>query len=166
MLLGLWGPLKSKSMENGKLMDFYFLLFPLSSSFPPCLTTYFAEAISSCFKKCSDGVLNYYWKLEIAVDGGRLELGYLKCKRNVFVHDCLLCAAAEANTESNVVWILWVFKAGQSLVLHYFVVHFYSSNLLGPIMIREPSLHLWTSTRVYQDLICSGLFNLIFLALH
>ena len=70
MLLGLWGPLKSKSMENGKLMDFYFLLFPLSSSFPPCLTTYFAEAISSCFKKCSDGVLNYYWKLEIAVDGG------------------------------------------------------------------------------------------------
>lgn len=90
-------------MENGKLMDFYFLLFPLSSSFSPRLTTYFAEAISSCFKKCSDGVLNYYWKLEIAVDGGRLELGYLKCKRNVFVHDCLLCAAAEANTESNVV---------------------------------------------------------------
>ena len=59
-------------MENGKLMDFYFLLFPLSSSFlpPSCLTPYFAEAISSCFKKCSDDVLNYDWKLEIAVDGG------------------------------------------------------------------------------------------------
>lgn len=166
MLLGLWGPLKSKSMENGKLMDFYFLLFPSFFLFFSCLTTYFAEAISSCFKKCSDGVLNYDWKLEIAVDGGRLELGYLKCKRNVFVHGCLLWAAAEANTESNVVWILWVFKAGQSLVQHYFVVHFYSSNLLGPIMIRGPCLHLWTSTRVYQDFICSGLFNLIFLAHH
>ncbi len=39
-----------------------------------CLTTYFAEAISSCFKKCSDGVLNYDWKLEIAVNGGGYSL--------------------------------------------------------------------------------------------
>ncbi len=60
-------------MEDGKLMDFYFPLFPLSSSFF-CLFTYFAEAISSCFKKCSDGVLNYEWKLEIAVDGGGYSL--------------------------------------------------------------------------------------------
>lgn len=61
--------LKSKSMENGKLMDFYFLLpfLPLS---PSVLLLIFAEAISSCFKKCSDGVLNYDWKLDIAVDGG------------------------------------------------------------------------------------------------
>ena len=148
-------------------MDFYCLL--LTSSFFIlffCQTTYFAVAISSCFKKGSNCVLNYDWKLEISVDGGRLQLGYLKCKRNVFVHGWLLWAAAEANTESNVVWILWVFKAGQSHAQHYFVVHFYSSNLLGPIMIIEPSLHLWTSACVYQDLICLGPFNLIFLALH
>lgn len=47
--------------------------FPLLSSFfvlPAWLTTYFAEAVSSCFKKCGDGVLNYDWKLEIATDGG------------------------------------------------------------------------------------------------
>lgn len=130
------------------------------------LTTYLAATVSPCFKRCSNGVLNHDWKLEISMDGGRLQLGYLKCKRNVFVHGWLLCAAAEANAESNVVWILWVFKAGQSHAQHYFVLHFYSSNLLGPIMIREPSLHLWTPARVYQDLICLSPFNLIFLELH
>jgi len=59
-------------MANGKLMDFYFLRFPLSSSFlpPPVSLLIFAEAVSSCFKKCSDGVVNYDWKLEIAMDGG------------------------------------------------------------------------------------------------
>ena len=61
-------------MENGKLMDFYFLLFPLpfflSVSLFFCLATSFGEAVSPYFKKCSDGVLNYDWKLEIAVDGG------------------------------------------------------------------------------------------------
>lgn len=77
-------------------------------------------------------------------------------KEYLLLHGFLLWAAAEANTESNVMRILGVFKAGQSLAQRYFVVHFYSSNLLGPIMIREPSLHLWTSTRFYQDLICLG----------
>lgn len=63
-------------MENGKLMDFCFLRF-YSIFLPPsffCPTTYFAGAISSCFKKCSDGVLNYDWKLEIVMDGGGLSL--------------------------------------------------------------------------------------------
>lgn len=63
-------------MENGKLMDFCFLRFTPFSFLLPffCLTTYFAGAISSCFKKCSDGVLNYDWKLEIVMDGGGLSL--------------------------------------------------------------------------------------------
>lgn len=149
MLLGLWGPLKSKSMENGKLMDFCFSILFLLNLFPHVLWS----------------VLLVFW---IMIGSqrlpwmGRLDLDYLKCKGNVFVGGRLLWAAAEANTESNVMRILWVFKAGQ----HYSVVHFYSSNLLGPIMIRELSLHLWTSTCVYQDLICLGPFNLIFLALH
>lgn len=102
--------------------------------------------------------------LMFLTEWGRIQLGYLKCKRIFFFFPhCLLWAAAAAHTESNAMWILCLFKA--ALLQNYSVVHFYSGNLLGPIMIREPSLHLWTSTRVYQDLICSGLLNLIFLAL-
>lgn len=151
--------LKEQVHSKWKINGFLFpSLFPFFLLFPPAFLLLILLKLFSHVSR-SGGVLNYYWKLSIAVDGGRLELGYLKCKRNVFVHVCLLCAAAEANTESNVVWILWVFKAGQSLILHYFVVHFYSSNLLGPIMIREPSLHLWTSARVYQDFICFSIWS-------
>lgn len=51
---------------NGFLFPSFFFFY----SFFFRATTYFAGAVSSCFKKCSDGVLNYDWKLEIAVDGG------------------------------------------------------------------------------------------------
>lgn len=59
-------------MENGKLINFSFFLFPslfLSSSFF-CLATYFAELIFLCCMKCSHGVMHYDWKLGIAMDGG------------------------------------------------------------------------------------------------
>lgn len=45
------------------------------------------------------------------------------------------------------------------------VVRFHSGDLLGPFMIRALSLHLRSSACVYQDLISSGPFNLIFLVL-
>lgn len=62
--------LKEKVHGKWKINGFLFPSLPsLFLSFP-CLAAYFAQAISSCFKKCSDGVLNYDWKLEIAMDGG------------------------------------------------------------------------------------------------
>lgn len=66
--------LKEQAHGKWKINGFIFPLFPFSF-FPSvalffCLTTSFGEAVSPCFKKCSDGVLNYDWKLEIAVDGG------------------------------------------------------------------------------------------------
>lgn len=58
------------------------------------LTSYFAGAISSRFMKCCDGVLNYDWKLEIAVDGGRFPAQLFEmqkeclCSRLAFVSSC------------------------------------------------------------------------------
>lgn len=64
---------------NGFLFPSFYYIFLPPSFF--CLTTYFAGAISSCFKKCSDGVLNYDWKLEIVMDGGGLSLVIWNAKR-------------------------------------------------------------------------------------
>lgn len=70
MLLGMWGPFKS--IENGKIMDFPLLL--LSSGivlshqwFHCCYFLMFSE-MHWCFLP----------------NGGGIQLGYLKCKRNVF----------------------------------------------------------------------------------
>lgn len=155
MLPGMWGPFKP--IEYGKIMDF------------PLLLPFFWPSLVSTVISLQLFPHVLWSALMFLTEWGRIELGYLKCKRNVFFFFffnpcCLLWAAAAAHTESDAVWILCLFKA--FLLQNYSVVHFYSGNLLGPIMIREPSLHLWTSTRVYQDLICSGLLNLIFLALH
>lgn len=53
----------------------------------------FAEPISSCFMKCTAGVLNYDWKSEIAVDGEiRARLFEMQrerlCWRQAFVSSC------------------------------------------------------------------------------
>lgn len=153
MLLGMWGPFKS--IEYGKIMDFPLLL--LSSGL-----------VLSHHWLCRSYFLMFYevhWCF--SPNGGRYSLVIWNANGMFFLFFSFLLplwAAAVAHTKSNAVWILCLFKA--ALLQNYSVVHFYSSNLLGPIMIREPSLHLWTSTRVYQDLIYSGLLNLIFLALH
>lgn len=144
MLLGMWGPFKS--IENGKIMDFPLLLLSsgivLSHQWFHCRYFLMFSEMHWCFLP----------------NGGGIQLFEMQTECVFFFARCLLWA------ESKAVWILCLFKA--VLLQNYSVVHFYSGNLLGPIMIREPRLHLWTSTRVYQDLICSGLFNLIFLALH
>lgn len=150
MLPGMWGPLKS--IEYGKIMDFPLLLLSSGLVLPH---QWFCRSYFLMFYKV-------HWCF--LPNGGGYSLVIWNANGMFFfpLH-CLLWAAAAAHTESNAVWILRLFKA--ALLQNYSVVHFYSGNLLGPIMIREPSLHLWTSTRVYQDLICSGLLNLIFLAL-
>lgn len=155
MLLGMWGHFKS--IEYGEIMDFAPLL--LSSGL----------VLSHQWFRRSYFLMFYEVHWCFLLNGGGYSLVIWNANGMLFFFvfffsRCLLWAAAAAHTESNAVWILCLFKA--ALLQNYSVVHFYSGNLLGPIMIREPSLHLWTSTRVYQDLICSGLLNLIFLALH
>lgn len=155
MLPGMWGPFKS--IEYGKIMDFPPLLpFLLPSLVSTVISLQlFPHVLWSALMFLTEWGGDRAWLFEMQTECFFFSFFY-PC--------CLLWAAAAAHTESDAVWILCLFKA--ALLQNYSVVHFYSGNLLGPIMIREPSLHLWTSTRVYQDLICSGLLNLIFLALH
>lgn len=59
-------------MENWKLMDFYFpSLFPVLS---PCSRRALPllELFPCVLGKCSDGVLNRDWKLEVAVEWGEV----------------------------------------------------------------------------------------------
>lgn len=160
MLLALWGALALT--ENGKLMDSLLVALTPRPVFPSRLL------VPPCFKRSSGGVSQTWLD---CVDGrGRTDCSLRaviwKGKGRCFGTTAAFCAPA--SEKSHAMWGLGFLQRRQSLVQQqHLVVHFYSSGPPGPITIRgEPSLHLWTSARVYQDLRCLGLLNLIFLGLH
>lgn len=152
MLLDMWGPFKS--IEYGKIMDFPLLLLSsgpvLSHQWFRCSYFLMFYEVHWCFLPTGGGYSFLIWNAN----------GMFFC----FFFHAAFCEQLLRRAHSLMPCEYFLFKA--ALLQNYSVVHFYSGNLLGPIMIREPSLHLWTSTRVYQDLICSGLLNLIFFAFH
>lgn len=88
MLLGLWGPLKS--MENGKLMDFLLLPLLLSVflSYEWFCCNYFLMFLEVhwCFF-----CFVFLLEVEECSGWGRFELGYLKCKRSMFLFMAVFC---------------------------------------------------------------------------
>lgn len=167
MLLGLWGPLKSKSMANGKLMDFYFLFF--SFFFSSCLRYFFSllKLFSYVLKKCSNVVLNYDWKLEIAVDGGG---GWALVIWNAKRMSLFMAAFCEQLLRQTQILM--------SCEYYEFSKRARTSYNITLLCIFIPAIYrdqLWLESQAFiseprfvfiKTLICSGLFNLIFLALH
>lgn len=157
------GPLKSKSMENGKLMDFY---FPPSS---PCFFSVLLILLKLFPHVLRTTVMVFWimigsWRLPWLGGGSSSVIWNAK---GMSLFTASFCEQLLRQTQNLMSCEYYEFskqaRASYNItLLCIFILAIYWDQLWleSWAFISEPL------TCVYQDLICSGPFNLIFFALH